>query len=68
MVLGLWWDGPLSVLIGAVVLLMSGVFVSNFIGNEIIISGLRGEKKLAERTEKEVKSRRQRYITPRLGN
>ncbi|HLD70863.1 MAG TPA: hypothetical protein VI937_03195 [Negativicutes bacterium] len=52
----IWWDGPLSFLIGTVLLLMSGLFVSNFIGNEIIISGLRREKKLAEKTSDEVKT------------
>lgn len=51
-----WWDGPLSFVIGLVMLLMTGLFVSNFIGNEIIISGLRGEKKLTEKTEAEVKT------------
>ncbi|MBI1907885.1 hypothetical protein HYS28_00505, partial [Candidatus Uhrbacteria bacterium] len=50
-----WWDGPLSLLIGTVLLLLIGVFVSNFIGNEIIISGLKHEKKLVERTESEVR-------------
>lgn len=49
-------DGPISFLIGSVMLLMTGLLVSNFIGNEIIISGLRGEKKLAEKTEAEVKT------------
>jgi hypothetical protein len=49
-------DGPVSFLIGSVMLLTTGLFVSNFIGNEIIISGLRGEKKLAEKTETEVKT------------
>ena len=49
-------DGPLSFIIGSVLLLLTGLFVSNFIGNEIIISGLRGEKKLAEKTEAEVKT------------
>lgn len=52
----LWWDGPLSIIIGIIILLLSGVFVSEFIGNEIIISGLRGEKKLTEKTEIEVKT------------
>ena len=51
----LWWDGPLSLLIGLLVLLATGVFVSNFIGNEIIITGLRGDKKLTERAESEVR-------------
>ncbi len=50
-----WWDGPLSILIGGILLLMTGLFVSNFIGNEIIISGLKGEKKLTEKTEGEVR-------------
>ena len=48
-----WWDGPLSFLSGLIILLLTGVFVSNFIGNEIIITGLRGEKKLTEKTEQE---------------
>ncbi|OGZ00697.1 MAG: hypothetical protein A3A43_00685 [Candidatus Liptonbacteria bacterium RIFCSPLOWO2_01_FULL_56_20] len=50
------WDGLTSFLIGFVLLLATGLFVSNFIGNEIIISGLRGEKKLAEKTEVEVRT------------
>lgn len=51
-----WWDGPLSLVIGSALLLISGTFVSSFIGNEIIISGLRGEKKLAEKTRDELKT------------
>lgn len=49
-------DGPLSFVIGTVLLLLTGLFVSSFIGNEIIMSGLRGEKKLTERTEQEVRT------------
>ena len=51
-----WWDGPLSLVVGAILLLVSGLFVANFIGNEIIISGLRGEKRLAEKTESEIRA------------
>jgi len=51
-----WWDGPLSLILGAGILLLVGIFVSSFIGNEIILSGLRGEKKLAEKTEMEIKT------------
>lgn len=51
-----WWDGPASLLAGSLLLLISGAFVSSFIGNEIIISGLRGEKKLTEKTENEVRT------------
>lgn len=50
-----WWDGPLSILISLVILLSTGVFVSNFIGNEIIITGLRGEKKLTEKMKQETR-------------
>lgn len=50
------YDGLISFGIGMLLLLLSGLFVSTFIGNEIIISGLRGEKRIAEKTEKEVKT------------
>lgn len=50
-----WWDGPLSIILGTLILLITGLFVSNFIGNEILISGLKGEKKLVEKTEQEIK-------------
>lgn len=49
-----WWDGPLSILIGVVLLLVVGLFVTSFIGNEIIISGLKKEKKITEKTEEEI--------------
>ncbi len=51
-----WWDGPLSVIVGSILLLISGLFVSNFIGNEILISGLKGEKRLAEKTKTEIEA------------
>lgn len=54
--LGRFPDGLISLIAGSILLLVTGLFVSNFIGNEIIISGLRGEKKLAEKTEAEVKT------------
>jgi hypothetical protein len=43
-----------SMLFGIVILLMSGLFVSVFIGDSILISGLRHEKKITEKTEDEV--------------
>jgi hypothetical protein len=49
------WDGPLTLLLAVVILLLTGVFVSQFLGNEIIISGLKGDKKVAEKTEDEIK-------------
>lgn len=47
-------DGPISFVLGSILLLMTGLFVSDFIGNEIILSGVRGEKKVSEKTEKEL--------------
>ncbi|MBI2482185.1 MAG: hypothetical protein HYV76_01315 [Candidatus Vogelbacteria bacterium] len=47
-------SGPMSIIIGSLIMLFSGVFVSMFIGDHIIISGLKGEKKLIEKTEKEL--------------
>ena len=49
-------DGPISIILGVLVLLLSGVFVSSFIGNKLIISGINGEKKLAEKTEEEIRN------------
>jgi len=49
-----WWDGPLSIAVGSILLLSTGLMVSTFIGNEVIISGLKKEKKIAEKTEEEV--------------
>lgn len=49
-----WWDGPLSLLIGSLLLLSTGLFVFDFIGTQAIISGLKGEKRLEEKTEEEI--------------
>jgi len=48
--------GPVSVLISVVVLLVTGLFVSFFIGDTIIISGIKKEKRLDERVASEVKT------------
>ena len=45
-----------SVIIGACILLITGVFVSAFIGNRLILSGLSGEKKLEEKTKEEIET------------
>ena len=47
-------DGLVSLVLGSVILLMTGLFVAGFIGDHILISGLRHEKKVAEKTEEEV--------------
>ena len=44
----------LAIIISVAVLLVTGLFVSFFIGDTIIISGLRHEKKLTEKTETEI--------------
>ena len=46
--------GPVSVALGIIVLGLTGVLVSEFIGNHIILAGLRGEKKLEEKTIEEI--------------
>ncbi|MFZ2484808.1 MAG: hypothetical protein WAX80_01860 [Minisyncoccia bacterium] len=43
-----------SLLFGFFLLLASGVLVTGFLGSRIIISGLRGEKKLEEKTLQEI--------------
>jgi hypothetical protein len=42
--------------VGFIILNFTGTFISSFIGNEIILAGLRGEKQLARKTESEVKT------------
>lgn len=49
-------DSLASLMIGSIVLLLVGVFVSAFIGNRLIISGLIGEKKLAEKEQSEIET------------
>lgn len=51
-----WWDGPLSFVVGGSILYFTGAFTSSFIGNELILAGLRGEKKLSEKTEANIKN------------
>jgi hypothetical protein len=49
-------DGPLSFVLGTTILLITGVFVSAFIGSRLIVTGLSGEKKLAEKTQDEIET------------
>lgn len=46
--------GPYAIIISVVILLITGLFVSFFIGDRIILSGLKKEKKLVEKTEAEI--------------
>jgi len=51
-----WWDGPVSFVVGTLMLYMTGAFTSSFIGNELILAGLRGERKLTEKADEELKN------------
>ncbi len=53
-VLGFIFYEPINLLLVIAVLLATGLFVSYFIGDTILISGLRKEKKMHEKTEKEI--------------
>lgn len=56
---GFWqwfFSGPISLAWAMIILLVTGLFVSTFIGERIIISGLKREKKMTEKTAKEVES------------
>ncbi len=47
--------GPVSIIIGVIILLLIGLFVSFFIGEQILISGIKEEKRTDEKTEEEIK-------------
>lgn len=53
-VLGFIFYEPVNLIIVVLVLLVTGLFVSYFIGDTILLSGLRGQKKITDRTEKDV--------------
>lgn len=46
----------ISIIVGSIILLITGVFVSAFIGSRLIISGLSGEKKLTEKAKSEIET------------
>lgn len=50
------FSAPTSTGLSALALLLTGLFVSFFIGDRIILSGLRHEKKIEEKTEAEVRA------------
>jgi low affinity Fe/Cu permease len=45
--------GPMSIIISVVILLATGLFVSYFVGDMIIISGLKKDKKMSDKKEEE---------------
>ena len=54
-VVGFIFSPVVNMVIVAIVLLMTGLFVSYFIGDTILMSGIKGEKKVADKTQKDVK-------------
>ena len=45
-----------SMVLGLIILLSTGLFVATFIGDSIIMSGIRKDKKLIEKTSKEIEA------------
>lgn len=52
--LGWFFYEPVTIVWTSIILLMTGLLVSVFIGERIIISGLKNEKKVSDKTELEV--------------
>ncbi len=53
-ILGFIFYEPVNMIIVAVVLLATGLFVSYFIGDTVLMSGLKHQKKITDKTEREV--------------
>lgn len=54
---GIWgalFSGPGSIVISVIILLATGLFVSFFVGDMIIMSGLKKDKKFVERAKEEI--------------
>lgn len=54
-IIGLLFFPPINLLIVSIILLSTGLFVSYFVGDSILISGLKSEKKLNEKTANELR-------------
>jgi hypothetical protein len=53
-ILGIIFYEPYTIVWTAIILLMTGLFVSSFIGERIILSGIKNEKRIDQKTEEEV--------------
>jgi len=51
--------GPVSLLISLVILLSTGLFVSFFVGENIIVAGIRREKKFVEKVESTIETEKE---------
>lgn len=63
-----WFTGPLSTIVGFIILLLTGLVVSVFIGDSILLTSFNHEKKLAEKTEAEVRTEKNtvQYVVKEL--
>ncbi len=55
---GFWgfiFSGPISLALSTILLLVIGVFVSAFVGDMLVLSGIKKEKKMVDKTEEEVR-------------
>ncbi len=53
-ILGFVFYEPVNMIIVAIILLATGLLVSVFIGDTVLMSGLKHQKKIADKTEKEI--------------
>lgn len=53
--LGFIFSGPISLVLSIACLLIIGVFVSAFVGDMLVLSGIKKEKKLVDKTEDEIR-------------
>jgi len=61
-ILGILFYEPVSMIITVVILLATGLFVSYFIGDTILISGLKQQKKSAEKTKKDIEEEEKEIV------
>jgi hypothetical protein len=61
-ILGILFYEPISMIITVVILLSTGLFVSYFIGDTILISGLKQQKKSADKTKKDIEEEEKEIV------
>ncbi|MES2215738.1 MAG: hypothetical protein V4481_00370 [Patescibacteria group bacterium] len=63
--IGFLFYEPVNLIIVVVILLATGLFVSYFVGDTILMSGLRGQKKATEKTEAEIEAEEKELVAIR---
>ncbi|MFZ3019932.1 MAG: hypothetical protein WA051_00175 [Minisyncoccia bacterium] len=48
-------SGPVSIVLGLIILVITGAFVSSFVSNRLILTGIKGEKQLSEKSVEQIK-------------